>query len=279
MNLPGLGALACATALALAILVPGAARADAGKEAEIRAGEPASLAYEVYFGGVRALTMQADISLTGAQFQVQLSARTRGIADWIFDWIAQASTDGSVTEGILRPGRHDSVSTLRGKRREVSLTFQPDGAITARTVPPVEEDEREPVTPEQQRGAVDPLSALLILAQDIGAGRGCDRTLPVFDGRRRYDLAFRNGGQEILKPSEYTVFSGDATLCLFNYNRIAGYQKPGERWSNPKDFERTYRTWVAPIVPGLPPLPVRIEAEGTFGTVLVHLVGIGRPRS
>ena len=42
-----------------------------------------------------------------------------------------------------------------------------------------------------------------------------------------------------------------------------------------RDHDRVYRTWLAPVVPGLPPLPVRIEAEGTYGTVLVHLTGTG----
>ena len=144
------------------------------------AADPAPLAYQVYFGGLKAMALQAELDLSGAAYRAKLTAHSEGMVGWLFSYTADARSDG---------------------------------------------------------------------------------------------------GREVLQPSEYAAFSGEATLCLFRYIRIAGYQKPGSsRWSNPRDVERTHKVWLAPIAPGLPPLPVRIEAEGTFGTLLVHWIGPARPQ-
>jgi hypothetical protein len=239
---------------------------------------PASLVYQVYFGGLRALALHAEIGLSGDGYRVRLEAHTLGLIDWVTDWTVRASSEGAIRDGVVQPARHLTESMMRGSRRDAALTFHPDGSIDTVTVPSAADDEREPVTPEQERGALDPISAVLIATRVLAAQHSCDQRLPVFDGRRRYDLEFSDGGRDVLKATEYSSFSGEATVCLFRYIRVAGYQKAG-RWNNPRDHDRIYRTWLAPVVPGLPPLPVRIEAEGAFGTVLVHLVGIGRPQS
>jgi hypothetical protein len=261
------------TALAGLLAGAGPSRADAPS-----AAAPASLTYQVYFGGLRALALRAEIGVSGDFYRVRLEARTQGMIDWVVDWTARAWSEGAIRGGALQPARHVTESMMRGSRRDAALTFQPDGSIDTLVVPSAADDDREPVTPEQERGALDPISAVLIAARVVAAQHSCDQRLPVFDGRRRYDLEFRDGGREVLKASEYSNFSGEATLCLFRYVRIAGYQKTG-RWNNPRDHDRIYRTWLAPVVSGLPPLPVRIEAEGAFGTVLVHLVGTGQPPS
>ena len=239
-------------------------------------GAPATLTYQVYFGGLKALALEAEIALTGDGYRVRLGAQTQGIIDWLVGWTANASSEGTIRDGVLRPARHAIESRLRGTRRDAALTFRPDGSIDSVIEPSAEADEREPVTPEQERGALDPITAVLIAMRALAAQQSCEQRVPVFDGRRRYDVEFRDGGREVLKSSEYGSFSGEATICLFRYIRIAGYQKAG-RWNNARDVDRVHRSWLAQVAPGLPPLPVRIEAEGAFGTVIVHLTAVNRP--
>jgi hypothetical protein len=271
-------------ALALALWVAGATPTVRAADETPAANAPATvLSYQVYFGGLKALALEAEVGVVSDRYRVRLAAHTEGLIDWIVGWTARAWSEGAVGggalgDGALRPARHVSESTIRGNRRDVVLSFHPDGAIEATVEPSAEADEREPVTAEQQRGALDPISAVLGAARVVAARQSCAQRVPVFDGRRRYDLEFSDGGHAVLPPSEYSSFKGDTTLCLFRYIRIAGYQTTG-RWNNPRDHDRIYRTWLAPIVPDLPPLPVRIEAEGTYGTVIVHLVGINRPQS
>jgi len=277
------GRVAATLALAGVLLAPAKLQAEAPVGVPVGVAvapgalaAPAELDYQVYFGGLKALALAAEIDLSSARYRVRLSAHTEGLIDWIVDWTAQSASEGLVAGGALQPVRHNTVSTVRGNRRDTTLAFHRDGSIDASVEPPIEADDREPVSAEQVHGALDPISAVLIAAHEVAAHGSCDQRVKVFDGRRRYDLEFRDGGPDTVQPSEYSSFSGAATLCLFRYIRIAGYEKPGGRWGNPYDADRIYRVWLAPIVPGLPPLPVRIEAEGTFGNLIVHLVEAGK---
>jgi hypothetical protein len=258
-----------ALALAAGLLAAAAARADVPA--------PARLGYEVYFGGLQALALQVDVDLSDARYRVALSAHTEGVIDWLFGWTAQARSEGQVTEGAVRPLRHGAEAQWHGNRRTVALTFHDDGTIAAAVEPSAEDDEREPVTAAQTAGALDPISAVLLAMRSLAAHGSCAQRLKVFDGRRRFDLVFSDGGKADLKPTEYGSFSGAATVCLFEYVRVAGFQKPGGRWGNPRDEARVYRAWLAPVLPGLPPVPVRIEVEGTFGSLVVHLVDARAP--
>jgi hypothetical protein len=241
-----------------------------------RADEPVMLAYQVYFGGLKALALDATVDLAADRYRVRLDAHTEGFIDWLVGWTAEATSEGAIREAVVRPARHISRSVVHGTPRDVTLTFHTDGAIDAAVEPSAEADEREPVTSEQMRGALDPISAVLTAIRALGARarHSCAQRLPVFDGRRRFDLAFSDGGDARLASSPYGSFSGEATLCLFRYIRVAGYETSG-RWNNPHDRDRIYRVWLAPVVRGLPPIPVRIEAEGTFGLLIVHLVSVG----
>ena len=45
-------------------------------------------------------------------------------------------------------------------------------------------------------------------------------TVPVFDGRQRYDLVFTDGGRQTLSPESGQNFEGVATACnMTRYNR------------------------------------------------------------
>jgi hypothetical protein len=248
--------------LAAPLAVPLAARAaTAGAPDDgLPVAETAQLDYAVYFGAVETIAIETRLALSDVGYQISLRGHTTGMLDWLLDWRMDAETRGSLATG-LQPERHLAEVHQHGRLREVALRFAHDGAIDATVAPSPEADDREPVPPALRRGALDPMSAVLLLART-----GCGRTVPVFDGRRRYDLEMADGGAVVLQPGEHGPYGGAARLCEFRFKPIAGYQKDGAR-----DAARHYRGWLASALPGFPPVPVRVEAEGWFGFVAIEL--------
>lgn len=220
---------------------------------------------------MEAIVLDVAVKLSDATYRIDLKAHTTGVADFLFDWALIAEADGRLADGGVRPDHYLSDVLQRGRKRDVTLRFASDGAITAAIEPPPESDDREPVTPEQRRGAIDPASAVLAVLRALAAVDDCHWTVPVFDGRRRYDLELLDGGHETLTPGDHGRYGGEATRCDFRFKPIAGYQKTGSRRQGANE-ERTYRGWVAPALPGFPPIPVRIEANGVFGFIVVELL-------
>ncbi|CAO3436777.1 DUF3108 domain-containing protein [Azospirillum endophyticum] len=243
--------------------------------------EPAKATYRVFVGGVTALDIDATLEVTGDRYRIAVSAVTGGTIGRLFSWRTDSQSEGAVRGGDLRPASHRQTSRFRGEPRDVTLTYGPQGEVSASVSPPPESDDREPVPPALQRDTLDPLSAVLDLLFAAGAGKGCDRSLPVFDGRRRYDMVFGEVGRRVVDPSRYSIFSGIAQQCRVTYKPVAGYAKSsssGRFWqrNNPAD-RPPVQLWLAPVAAGFPPLPVRLETESDFGSVVVHLTGVTPP--
>lgn len=242
--------------------------------------------YRIHVGGVEVLEVDAELTVTEERYDVKVQARTGGFIGRMFAWDSRSQSVGVRGPGGLSPQRHTQVSTFRDKPRSVTLAYDGQGGVTATVLPPPEDDDREPVPAALLQSTYDPLSGVLSALVALGRGEGCTRTMPVFDGRRRYDMMLYDAGLQQLARSRYSIYSGPAQECRITYKPVAGYNRrpTGPSWlrdSGQRDGIVSDRPpvdlWVAPLVPGLPPLPVRVETDSAFGSVVVHLTAISPP--
>jgi hypothetical protein len=86
-------------------------------------------------------------------------------------------------------------------------------------VPPDEPSKKVvPVTADQLRNVLDPLSGVMALSLGNSA-RPCDQKLPIFDGKQRFDLIFT--------PTEHSAGPGADQLCHVRLIPISGHKKGG----------------------------------------------------
>jgi hypothetical protein len=266
-----LRALAAAAALGAPFQAPPAAAAG-GFAAD----------YAVYLGGLPAL--EATFVVTGPDeaYGVEAVARTRGLLASVAPWESTTRSAGRVAAGgRLVPQAHEVVSTWRGEPRSVALEYDAAGTVVAsRAVPEAEADEREPVPDHLKRGTADVLTGVLALLDAMEDGAGCDRVLPVYDGRRRYDVAVRSAGVRTLAPNSYSAFAGEAAACELRFRTLAGRPAGRERsrfWRS-QDVEGNQgwpaTAYVAAAGPDGRMVPVRIELETPLGYAVAHLKGV-----
>jgi uncharacterized protein DUF3108 len=248
-----------AAALAVALLVAApAARA-----------ETLGLRYEVYGGGVHFLTFEVGIDQDDHAYRIASAFKTQGLLDMVVGFQLRAEAVGRIEAGRLKPMEYASASQFRSKPRNTRIVYGRDGSVTAELSPP-DKEKRTKVTPEMMVGTVDALTSTLIVGRAIEQGGGCNQLVPVFDGRRRYDLQYEDRGIQELKKSSYSAFSGPARACRVKQHRIAGFS------TDPNDGEKSDEAsiWIANVLPGAPPMPVRIELESGWGYVYVHLAEV-----
>lgn len=274
-----LSAAACA-ALVIAGLPGAAARAAA-------AAEPRRLSfdYEVYVGGLNALRLGFDAVLEQARYDMGMRLATQGIAGWMFDWKMTAESRGVVRDGRVEPSLARGDSIWRGKSRKLHIEYGPDGAVLARTDPPFDPEQREPVPPALRADTRDLSGALFSALRAIGRTGRCDHSEKVFDARRRYDLVLEHVGTDTLEPNGRSPYAGPATVCWLRVEMIAGRRledDPDRR----RAAARHATVWLARVFEDAPPLPVRFEYELTLGVLTAYLksatlddVAGGRSRS
>jgi hypothetical protein len=253
-------------------LALGAFAAGAVAAAEPVAASRVDLAYEIYSGGFHVLSLDLDLGVGAAGYDVTAKYRTTGVVGWLFPWKSVARSEGAVGPHGMEPRHHRTVGEFRGRTRTVEIDYH-DGEVAAVRLDPApsDDEERDEVPAALRRGALDPMTAILGMVRVVSDGRTCDGRLPVFDGRRRYDFVVRSKGEQKLAPSSLSSYSGTALRCDFDYEQIAGHWRRRNPDESQRSRIRTGRAWLAPVIPGAPVTPVRVEIDGDWGMTIAHL--------
>ncbi|MSO88831.1 MAG: DUF3108 domain-containing protein [Rhodospirillaceae bacterium] len=231
-------------------------------------GNGLKLAYDVYTGGVHVVVLDVGLSYGADDYKLTVAAETRGFIGWMFPWQSKITSHGLFNATQALPSLYRTDSLFRGTNRLVEIDYAKNG-LKIRIEPPSDDDERDRVGEDMRRGTLDPLSGIFAAIRAIADGGGCDRTVPVFDGRRRYDFVVDRGGREKLAASSYSSFAGDALLCHFRMERRAGFWRQ-ERAGEVRGLEDGL-VWLAPVAGGTLPVPVRVQAISPFGSAFMHL--------
>lgn len=247
------------------------------------ASEPGLRAsYDIYFGGLHLAVADASVSLTAARYDLGLQANLRGISSVFSSWRLETSSRGAINGSSVLPDAHtltqargddsDSVTMRFGRGRPLEVVHTPE-----REEP---DSDHEDYIPEADlQGAIDPVSALILAIRSVEQTGTCQMRAPVFDGRRRFDLAFSSVGSETLEASRYNAYSGPATRCRVNMELVSGAFSSADSdsfWSRGADrSDRQMDVWFGRPLRDGPVLPVRLQGDTRFGRFLIHLRDAG----
>ena len=180
------------------------------------------------------------------------------------------AAQGNIAADRLNPSSYTSTITDDDGTIKLQLTFA-DGNATEQITPqpPVRAD-RVPVTDADRRGIADPLSAVLIPTKFGGgvlSASDCNRTLKIFDGRRRYNLALSYNRMD--KVAIESGYSGPILVCGVVLQPIAGYRADSmtvKYIAGRRDME----LWFAPIAGTSIMAPVRVLMPTLIGTLKIQ---------
>jgi hypothetical protein len=245
------------------------AAGGAGAEAPALTGSQLQMAMTLYAGGVTLGKVDLNATIRGDQYHAVSNLQTGGVVNAFWQSQIQATSTGTVASKEFHPSLYDSFYTGRSdKKQEVSLTYDGNGPVRLYADPPYSTTGYE-VTPEQQKATFDPLSAITYLVSGVGAAvdNPCAVVLPVFDGRRRYNV-------EITKIKDTNVsmdnglYKGHALLCELKYHQLAGFKpkviKEGASFP-------TINAWIVTFPSAITGrnyvVPLRVWADTSYGVI------------
>lgn len=205
-------------------------------------------------GGLGRYAMTAEVGLLGALAQM-------------FPFRLQAEASGTAGQRVV-PDRYRSRIWLFDELNEVTLDYAPGGRVAVHAVPPTVEG-REAVARGLVDGTIDPLSAVAAMVNHVSSTAGCAGTYAVFDGTRRYELVFSHVGRAEVAPLRKSLYAGPAIECRVVPTLQSGFHA---REMSGGVYPREVSVWLAPVLAGAPPVPVRLLARSSLGTLLVDLV-------
>ncbi len=201
----------------------------------------------------------------GDSYNTSASGKASGVFSVLVKGEGAVTTHGSIVGGRLLPKTARSQVADDDGAYNVTLTFE-GGALTHvadKGAPPPEDRVR--VTKNLLHDVADPLSAMLIPSGgNAFAAANCDRTLRIFDGRRRYNLALSYKRLDKVKMKHGYV--GKVLVCTVVLRPIAGYRVGSllVRYLAGKD---DLEMWFAPIAGVAILAPVRALMPTLIGTM------------
>ena len=200
------------------------------------------------------------------QFTAAASGMTTGLLRVFATGQGSGASRGTVRGDNLAPTAF--VSTVNNDKRVEELRI----VLSAGTVkdlvvdpPNAPNPDRVPLTDAHRHGVIDPMSAGLIRVPGNGdpvSPEACRRTIPVFDGRMRFDLQL--SFKRIEKVQAQKGYQGPVAVCGVQFMPLAGHvpDRPAIKYLV---AQRDMEIWLAPIAGTRIVVPYRISLQTPLG--------------
>jgi Protein of unknown function (DUF3108) len=262
------GAAAARIAFVAAVAAGLLAAAEAAT-APTAAGDRIAMRYELYgFAGLHLMTNRTTLELAPGRYTITMDLETRGVAGVVTTLKSHSEVHGWLVDGRAYPQEFSGDVQRDGADYRARVDYRRGGAVVAATTATVPEP-RVLVSAAQRHGTVDQLTAYFMLERQLARRGSCALSVPVFDGRLRYDLQFRDAKHQ---PAPAAGGGGTAPtrICDMVRREIAGFPPDG----GSGEGASSGRIWYAPLVPGEVMLAVRMEFATEFGAVRGHLAAL-----
>jgi hypothetical protein len=220
-----------------------------------------SVDYTGYSHGLIVLKLAGTLSLTPGAYSAHVTFHTAGMAAWMLRSTNDTSVSGVFDGGQARPELFVGTGQLRDSRRMTRIEYV-DGNPVVKALAPPAERERTPVPLAQTAHTIDTLSAVALLIRTVGATGACDGSVTTFDGRRLATQSAHTAGREMLAKTSRSSFAGTALRCDFVGRQLAGFVRNEDEDGLRKP--RKGAAWLAELVPGAPPVPVRVVFDNNI---------------
>jgi len=238
--------------------------------------------YDAALAGLSLGTFEVTATIEGSAYEMTADGRFSLLAGLLFSATAKTTSSGTLTQAAPQPATF-TLDYDGGKKREKRRLRFTRGAVSEIRIVPHKKKKNPrhiPVSAEQLKDVLDPLTAaFLAVRSDAPAGdlEVCRQTIPVFDGKQRFDLVLTPKRSERLGDGAPNGLSGPVAVCRVRYKPIAGHRTdhPGVKFMSKTD---EIEAWLVPVPRTGLYFPYKILVPTGWGSGSVTLTGIKAKR-
>jgi hypothetical protein len=263
LSLPGLGRQFCLAGSVIAVACLGGGIAAAQGKLDAR--------YTATMTGVPIGKGAWVIEIAEDQYTAAASGMTTGLLRVFANGNGSGASRGLVRGDNLIPTTFASRIDNDKRVEELRIVLSA-GAVKEVSVDPPSppNPDRIPLADAHRRGVVDPMSAGLLRVAGNGdpvSPEACRRTVAVFDGRMRFDLAM--SFKRIERVQAAKGYQGPVAVCGVQFVPLAGYvpERPAIKYLV---AQRDMEVWLAPIAGTRVVVPYRLSLQTPFGPAVLE---------
>jgi hypothetical protein len=257
---------------------------DAYAENSLSTANKIVAVYRVNLGAFNLGNFRLTTVFRGDDYEMRGEGRFTILEGLIYEWKGVTASAGRVTSEGPEPAMYALSYSDGAKTGErLRMTFGDGGVRQVSIVPNRRPGPRTiPVTPEQLEGVLDPMSGAFLVAKSSnpnGDLKVCYQTVPVFDGRQRFNLVLTPKKAVTVKKNGPASYAGPAVICRVKFIPIAGYQ-PDNPAIKLMSRSNEIEVWLIPVRRTQMYVPYRIVLPTPvgYGTALVTSIQVGNAR-
>jgi hypothetical protein len=218
---------------------------------------PARRSYAALVGGLPMAEADLAVQGSGDGVESRLRITPAGVAALFGGTVYRMEAASRLARGRVVPISFDWLQEKRDRTRKVAIRYDGEGEIASFEYINNGRSQPSEVPDDLHAGTMDPLSAFLSIPVWLGGiepgGTGAELAIPVFDGRKRFDLAARHLGRAGAESGDHHV---EVRLIARH-----GFERDDAFVTFPDDDPAP--ALHARFAEGPPGLPLRIEGVNT----------------
>ncbi|MFG1301208.1 DUF3108 domain-containing protein [Xanthobacter sp. V3C-3] len=226
--------------------------------------------YSLTVGGVELGRGSIAVAAGDASYEISGTARVTGVLRAVSSGKGVAASRGAFASGKMVPRLYAMNAEADGKEESARIAMA-SGAVKEMDVEPALKPapDRVPVTDDVLQNIIDPMSGAFVYVPgtaDLLSSAACERSIPVFDGRQRYDISLSYLRTEAVKAEGY---AGKAVVCAVRYAPIAGH-RPSRYTVKYLMESRDMFVWLVPIAGTRLLAPFKVSVATLIGTAVLQ---------
>ena len=232
-----------------------------------------SIRYNATLAGIYVGTARLQIALTRNAYNIAATGSLGGVLKSLIGFKLTVNSYGILSNRKMIPQRYTTDYGTRDSSRSIKINYSASHKAMVSAEPPFfPSRSRIALKPGHLKNTLDPLSALLMpVKKNLGAisPDNCQRLMPVFDGRMRYNLKVSRS--ETQKPNhKIRGFKGPVIICRIKIQPVSGYSIPkGGRKKTPANGD--IEIWLTPTGPAGVLIPVKGRLPTPLGIAEISL--------
>ena len=162
--------------------------------------------FSVQIGPFDASRTNFEYALTPTEYRVESVVKTNGLFDTLYPFRADYATTGRINGDELETLSYKYKSKSRFSSRSRELVYDKNGVPLYRLSSKNGKEKKVDILPDaKNKDTTDLQTVFAELARQYNKLKFCDSRMEVFDGKRRYDVIFKDEGKEQLndEPKHY----------------------------------------------------------------------------
>ncbi|MDE1568747.1 DUF3108 domain-containing protein [Aquabacter sediminis] len=225
--------------------------------------------YALSLAGIEVGRAEVTVNATDAGYDILGTGRVTGVLRAVSSGKGSVAARGGMAAGKSVPRLFVVSARADGKDELIKFAIT-DNVVKDLDVspPPKPYPDRIEITDAHLLNVTDPLTGAFVSVPgkaDMLSAAACDRTVPVFDGRQRYDIVLSFDRVEDVKIEK--GFAGKAVVCQVRYVPVAGH-RPTRSTVKYMQENKDMSVWLVPIAGTRLMAPFKVQVATLVGTVL-----------